>query len=174
MEYPTREEDPTWGQKFRSERFPCEKCKGTGYARFDPADLSARTRNERMTRSESVNELAAALAKAQGEILAAKKDSENPHFRSKYADLGSVWDAIRAALTTHGLVGRPVAAAHHDNEKVWFVEVETTMFHASGQFLSDVLAVPLGVADGPRHRLRHHLRPKLRPGRLCRRRRGRR
>jgi len=47
MEYPTREEDPTWGQKFRAERFPCDRCKGTGYARFDPADLSARTRNER-------------------------------------------------------------------------------------------------------------------------------
>ena len=96
-----------------------------------------------MTRSESVNELAAALAKAQGEILAAKKDSENPHFRSKYADLGSVWDAIRAALTKHGLsvVQSPRLLTTH--ETVWFVEIETTMLHESGQYLSDVLAMPL-------------------------------
>ena len=96
-----------------------------------------------MTRSESINELAAALAKAQGEILAAKKDSENPHFRSKYADLGSVWDAIRAALTKHGLSVVQSPRLLTTSEKVWFLEVETSMFHASGQFLSDVLAVPL-------------------------------
>jgi len=96
-----------------------------------------------MTRSESINELAAALAKAQGEILAAKKDSENPHFRSKYADLGSVWDAIRAALTTHGLSVVQSPRLLTTNEKVWLLEVETTMLHASGQYLSDVLAVPL-------------------------------
>jgi len=96
-----------------------------------------------MTRSETINELAAALAKAQGEILAAKKDSENPHFRSKYADLGSVWDAIRAALTKHGLsvVQSPRLLTTH--ETVWFVEIETTMLHESGQYLSDVLAMPL-------------------------------
>jgi len=96
-----------------------------------------------MTRSDAINELAAALAKAQGEILAAKKDSENPHFRSKYADLGSVWDAIRAALTKHGLSVVQSPRLLTTSEKVWFLEVETSMFHASGQFLSDVLAVPL-------------------------------
>lgn len=48
-----------------------------------------------MERSEQINELAAALAKAQAQIRAATKDSTNPHFKSKYADLASVWDAIR-------------------------------------------------------------------------------
>ena len=46
-----------------------------------------------MRTSEQVNEVAAALAKAQGEMKPALKDSENPHFRSKYADLARVWDA---------------------------------------------------------------------------------
>jgi hypothetical protein len=96
-----------------------------------------------MTRSDQINELAAALAKAQGEILAAKRESENPHFRSRYADLGSVWDAIRAALTKHGLSVVQSPRLLTTSEKVWFLEVETTMFHGSGQFLSDVLAVPL-------------------------------
>ena len=44
-----------------------------------------------MNRSESINELAAALAKAQAVMAGASKDNINPHFKSKYADLASVW-----------------------------------------------------------------------------------
>lgn len=53
--------------------------------------------------SESTAKLDAALAKAQGEIEAASKDKVNPAFRSKYADLSSVWAAIRPALAKHGI-----------------------------------------------------------------------
>ena len=45
--------------------------------------------------SEQLNELFTALSRAQGEIRPALKDRENPHLRSKYADLGSVWEACR-------------------------------------------------------------------------------
>lgn len=44
-----------------------------------------------------------ALAKAQGEIEAATKDSNNPAFKSRYADLTSVWQAARPALAKHGI-----------------------------------------------------------------------
>ncbi len=47
-----------------------------------------------MTRSDSITQLVTALAKAQAEMAGAKKDSENPHFRSKYADLAAVRDAF--------------------------------------------------------------------------------
>ena len=53
--------------------------------------------------SKSTAKLDAALAKAQGEIEAASKDKVNPAFRSKYADLSSVWAAIRPALAKHGI-----------------------------------------------------------------------
>lgn len=53
--------------------------------------------------SETTAKLDAALAKAQGEIEAAAKDKVNPAFRSKYADLTSVWAAIRPALCKHGI-----------------------------------------------------------------------
>jgi hypothetical protein len=56
-----------------------------------------------MTTSESINEIAAALAKAQSEMGGAVKDSANPFFKSKYADLSSVWDACRGPLTKNGL-----------------------------------------------------------------------
>ena len=51
-----------------------------------------------MNKSEQINELAKALHAAQGKIKTAVKDSANPFFKSKYADLTSVWDAIRQAL----------------------------------------------------------------------------
>ena len=44
-----------------------------------------------MTRSESIAQLAAAMAKAQPAIAPAIKDAANPFFKSKYADLGEVW-----------------------------------------------------------------------------------
>jgi len=44
-----------------------------------------------------------ALAAAQSEMGKAMKDAENPHFRSKYADLSSVMDACMSALTKHGI-----------------------------------------------------------------------
>ena len=56
-----------------------------------------------MEHSESINELGAALSKAQGIIEGAKKDSNNPFFKSKYADLSSVWESCRLALSSNGL-----------------------------------------------------------------------
>jgi hypothetical protein len=47
--------------------------------------------------------LYAALAAAQAEMGRALKDTSNPHFKSKYADLASVMDACMPALTRHGI-----------------------------------------------------------------------
>ncbi|MDE2099147.1 MAG: ERF family protein [Patescibacteria group bacterium] len=50
-----------------------------------------------------IGKLALALSKAQGEIQGAKKDSTNPHFKSKYAGLASIWEACRQALSKNEL-----------------------------------------------------------------------
>ena len=50
-----------------------------------------------METSLEIGELAAALAIAQGEITGALKDSANPFFKSKYADLASHWRTSRAS-----------------------------------------------------------------------------
>jgi len=44
-----------------------------------------------------------ALAKAQGEMVAAKKSAKNPHFKSTFADLASVLEAIMPALNANGI-----------------------------------------------------------------------
>ena len=56
-----------------------------------------------METSENINEISSALAKAQGKIENATKDSSNPFFKSKYADLTSVWAACRKQLSENGL-----------------------------------------------------------------------
>jgi len=55
------------------------------------------------TQSDQISELTTALAAAQGLIEGALKDSSNPFFKSSYADLASVWDAIRKPLSDNGL-----------------------------------------------------------------------
>lgn len=91
-------------------------------------------------KSENINELAAALAKAQGEIKSAAKDSTNPHFKSRYADLASVWDACRAALSKHGLSVAQLTATTDTGK----VRVTTTLMHASGQWIEGDLDVKPG------------------------------
>jgi hypothetical protein len=78
-----------------------------------------------------MKELATAMAKAQAEIKAALKDSKNPHFKSSYADLTSVWDACRTALTKNGL--SVVQIPGFDASDVW---LETMILHSSGESLS--------------------------------------
>jgi hypothetical protein len=84
----------------------------------------------------------AALAKAQGEIEAATKDSINPHFRNKYAGLSSVWDACRAALSKHG-VSVTQWPIHNDDGKVHLV---TRLAH-DGEWILGRISVPVSKPD---------------------------
>jgi hypothetical protein len=89
-----------------------------------------------LTRSASIAALAAALAKAQGEMEGAAKGNLNPHFKSKYADLASVWDACREPLSKHGLaVLQPVSA---DGPRV---TVTTMLVHSSGEWIGEALTM---------------------------------
>lgn len=89
--------------------------------------------------SETINELAAALAKAQGEMQAAIKDSVNPFYKSKYADLGSVWDAARPVLSKNGLA--VMQSTDIVGDKLCMV---TMLAHSSGQWVKSIL--PLNPA----------------------------
>ena len=82
-------------------------------------------------KSEQINELAAALAKAQAKIRGAVKDSANPFFKSSYADLQSVWDAIREPLAANGLCVIQTTATNAAGG----LELITTLAHASGQWI---------------------------------------
>lgn len=84
-----------------------------------------------------------AMAAAFPAIEGAIKDSNNPHFKSKYADLSSVVDAIKPALTSNGLFF--VQMTH---EQPGGVCVETVVCHSSGEQMSfGKLFVPAGKND---------------------------
>jgi hypothetical protein len=91
-------------------------------------------------RSESTAELSAALAKAQSSMRAAAFNRINPHFKSKYADLASVLDAIRKPLADNGLSTTQVTEIRDGQ----FLLV-TTLWHASGQWLASEYPLPLGA-----------------------------
>lgn len=89
-----------------------------------------------MQTSESINDLSAALAKAQGEITGALKDSANPFFKSKYADLASCWDACRVPLAKNGLAVIQVPETTENG-----LTLITTLAHSSGQWIRGSLPV---------------------------------
>ncbi len=94
-------------------------------------------------KSESIGALATSLSLAQGEIEAAKKDSDNPFFKSKYADLASVWDACREPLSKNKLAIIQLPGKDADG---YFVD--TVMTHASGEYVASRLVIK-PVKDDP-------------------------
>lgn len=93
--------------------------------------------------SEQLNELAEALAKAQAEVRGAIKDANNPHFNRKYADLGSVWDAMRGPFTSNGL-----SVVQFPGFTDGKIAVTTMLLHKSGQWLKETAAVPFEKEAG--------------------------
>lgn len=87
--------------------------------------------------SESIDLLAAALAKAQPEFEGAEKNAANPHLKNRYANLTAVMEAVRPALARHGLcVIQGISTA--DNG----VTVTTRLLHESGQWIESSLTLP--------------------------------
>lgn len=118
-----------------------------------------------MQTSDQINEIAAALSKAQGEMDNATKDSANPFFRSKYADLASVREAVRAPFAKHGLAviqfpkteftgtPEPYEWTAKSGEKRYGVRVScvvsvlTRLVHTSGQWVEDLVSTMLPTGD---------------------------
>ena len=92
-----------------------------------------------MNTSEQINELAAALAVAQGRIAGAVKDSSNPHFRSQYSDLASVIAAIRQPFAEHGLSFAQGLGQLIDGQ----LHMTTRIMHSSGQWIEVHGSIPV-------------------------------
>jgi hypothetical protein len=84
--------------------------------------------------SPELDQLATALAVAQGSIQPAIRDRTNPAFKSSYADLASTWDACRVALSTNGLA----VSQHPGRLEDGSVTVTTMLLHRSGQHITSV------------------------------------
>jgi len=89
-----------------------------------------------MNKSESIAELAAALAIAQGQFDTVVKESNNPFFKSKYADLDTCIDATRPHLSKNGLAIIQMLSGMQNG-----VTVTTMITHSSGQYISSDFTV---------------------------------
>lgn len=82
-----------------------------------------------LTHSPSIAAIGAALAAAQGEMSGAAKDSSNPFFKSRYADLASIIVAIRGPLTRHKIAHIQNPGIDSDGPFV-----DTMLVHESGEW----------------------------------------
>lgn len=85
-----------------------------------------------MKKSDLINELATALAKAQSEMKHAIKDAKNPFFKSDYATLSSISEACLPFLNKHGIAVTQTTEVYETAG----VLLVTTMMHVSGQWIS--------------------------------------
>ena len=89
-------------------------------------------------KSDKIDKLAGALAKAQGEMDGATSSSTNPFFNSSYADLHTVISSAVPYLSKYGL------AVSQGNEIIpGAVCVTTTLIHESGQWLRSKIKLPM-------------------------------
>ena len=108
--------------------------------------------------SETIGALAAALSKAQADITGALKDSNNPFFKSKYADLASCWDACRKQLAANGL--SVIQTTQMTEQGLMLV---TTLAHSSGEWIAGQMPVltkdnsPQGQGSGITYARRYAL-----------------
>lgn len=91
---------------------------------------------------KKTNQLAFALSLAQGDFTSAELNKENTFTKSKYADLGSVWDAIREPLSRNGLCVTQIFETREDGT----IFLKTVLLHISGEQISSTLPL-LGVKD---------------------------
>jgi hypothetical protein len=95
-----------------------------------------------MNLEKATPELFAALAAAQAEIENASKNSANPHFRSKYADLAEVLNTVRPVLAKH-----KIAVFQSTSFDGALVSVDTCLGHASGGSISSTASCAPAKTD---------------------------
>ena len=95
-----------------------------------------------MQTSEQIDKIAPALLKAQAAIGKAVKGTANPFFKSKYADFGTVIEAVKSALNENEIFF--IQAPSGDGQ---LVSVETRLVHSSGQWFASTATTALAKND---------------------------
>ena len=108
--------------------------------------------------SKELKEIAEAMAKAQGSMELAPKDSTNPFFKSDYSDLASCWNTCRKPLTENGL--SVIQSSNFFDGRVY---VTTMLLHKSGEYFKNTLPLdpvkkdPQGVGSAITYGRRYEL-----------------
>lgn len=89
-----------------------------------------------MNTSEQIGQLAKALAAAQIELTNPVLNKTNPHFKSKYADLATVLNAVRPILGKHGIAVMQITETLDSA-----ILLHTRLIHTSGEWISSTYPV---------------------------------
>lgn len=102
-----------------------------------------------MTQSESIAKISPALVAAQAQLRPIAKDAKNPAFRSRYASLDAIMEAVRPALAANGLalVQGTVHPETNGDGRLVGITVQSKVVHVSGEWMASVVPVPVGKAD---------------------------
>jgi hypothetical protein len=92
-----------------------------------------------MIKSESITNLIKALLKSQGEFDPVLRDTKNPFYNSKYAELSGVISATQPTLASNGLVISQLAFSDISQKAAG---ITTILAHESGEFISETLLLP--------------------------------
>lgn len=94
--------------------------------------------------SDSIANLAKAIAEAQKQLKPVKRERKNPFYNSRYADLASVWEALRPfAEQGISITQSPVSGGEPG-----CVALETQLTHVSGEWIRSTLTLPV-MKDDP-------------------------
>jgi hypothetical protein len=95
-----------------------------------------------MEKSETINNLAKALIDFQGRVQKIKKDAKNPFFKSNYASLSNIQDAISQPLVESGLAYSQMPSGVNG--------LTTILIHAeSGEYLMESFIMPVSKPNDP-------------------------
>lgn len=89
--------------------------------------------------SETITALSAAMCKAQAKISVVQKDAKNPHFKSSYATLAAVRDAVIPALNSEGMSVLQFPGVTTDGS----VPLTTRIMHSSGEWMECTCTAPM-------------------------------
>ena len=112
--------------------------------------------------SESIVKLAAAMVAASGELKNPPKDSVNPHFKSRFADLATVIDTVKPTLTRHKL-----AVIQLPTESNGLPALATMLMHESGEWIRTTVLLcavktdPQGIGSAITYARRYGLQAAL-------------
>jgi hypothetical protein len=91
-----------------------------------------------------MKEIASALVKAQLEMSNATKDAKNPFFKSSYADLNSIREAVIPSLNKNGItVLQPIVQTEGKSY------VKTVLLHTSGETVETSVEIVTSKPNDP-------------------------
>lgn len=98
-----------------------------------------------MVTSETIGKVAAALLAAQKEMGDAKKGSSNPFYKSKYADLNSIREAVLPPLNANGISVLQLGTSNAEGKQF----IRTLLLHESGEFIGSDTEVVVAKQNDP-------------------------